>query len=151
MAYPLSGCHLWPCWFLVCVFVGCVLGNTSHDKHGAYLLLYMLDLFIVCMASEFMVLHLYNKSPVTEHQFTVCGLFDFAYFVCVCVCLCAHVHLAVGSRFHNCGGSQSTGLVQQGAVIQIRPQMLPSYFFSVLYSLLAWFSMLYCQSYRPCS
>jgi len=42
--------------------------------------------FIVHMVSEYLVLHLYHKSPVTEHQFTVCGLFDFAYFVCVCAC-----------------------------------------------------------------
>ena len=48
--------------------------------------------FIHCvygyLAFEYLVLHLYNKSPVIEHQFTVCGLFDFAYFVCVGVPCC---------------------------------------------------------------
>ena len=63
-----------------------------------------------------------------EHQFTVYGLFDFVY--CVCVLLWGHVSTTAG-------GSWNTGMVQQGAVIQIRPQMLPSYFSAALHSLLA--------------
>ena len=94
--------------------------------------LYIGFIHCVCgyLASEYLVLHLYNKSPVIEHQFTVCGLFDFAYFVCACALLWGHVSTTAG-------GSQSTRIVQQSAVIEIRPQMLPSYFFSFLCSLLA--------------
>jgi hypothetical protein len=44
------------------------------------------------LASEYLVLYLYNKSTVIEHQFTVCRLFDC--LLCVC--------LALGSCFHKC-------------------------------------------------
>ena len=35
------------------------------------------------------VTDLYNKLLIIEHQFTICGSFDFIY--CVCVCVCARV------------------------------------------------------------
>jgi len=41
---------------------------------------------------------IYNKSAVIEHQFTVCGLFGFVYFVCART----RTRAALGSCFHNC-------------------------------------------------
>jgi hypothetical protein len=129
MACSVSDCHLWPRWFLVCVFVGCILGNTTViQEWNFYPSLYISLIYCVYgyLASEYLLLNLYNKSLVIEHHFTVCRLFVY------CVCSLFWVHVSTTA-----GGSQSTGIVQQGAVTQIRPQMLAYYFFSGLYSLLA--------------
>jgi len=55
-----------------------------------------------------LVFYLCNKSPTVEHQFAICRLSEFVY--CVCTFLYGH-------DFTMAGGSQSTGIVEQGANI----------------------------------
>jgi hypothetical protein len=79
----------------VCVFIGCVLGNTSHDFTGImrvglsslficftpYLCVIFIHVVYGYLASEYLAFCLYNNSLIVQHQFTICGLFDFAYCV----------------------------------------------------------------------
>jgi len=46
------------------------------------------------LASKHLVFHLYDKSPIIEHQFITCGLFDFVY--CVYTLLWGHFSTTAG-------------------------------------------------------
>ena len=84
-----TGSHCWP-WIMVFLHIVCIFGNTKRNVAGVSSSISVCYIFLHCvwlLGKWVYVAYLYDKLLIIEHQFTVCGSFDFIYCVCVCVIL----------------------------------------------------------------